>query len=168
MLAKGVCLFKCPSWRWWHMRMHWSKSIQLVYGGSVWLQRCLEELVRIYGQLLSILRVKKVLQSIFWWPFWPRIRIYSRSAPEESCSRVALETFRGQCQDAPNDDKWKQWPAARNKKISRCACIGTSNSRLRTYIHVRWDHGGYSLYCLFHYKMGSPCLCKIIVPAHIL
>lgn len=115
----------------------------------------------IYGQLLSILRVKKVLQSIFWWPFWPRIRIYSRSAPEESCSRVALETFRGQCQDAPNDDKWKQWPAARNKKISRCACIGTSNSRLRTYIHVCWDHGGILLILLVSLeKWGAPVSAK--------
>ena len=29
-------------------------------------------------------------------------------------------------------------------KISRCAWIGTS--RLHTYIHLCWDHAGYSLY----------------------
>lgn len=136
----------------------WQRMAAAMLGGIFWS----------VGNSFPYAESNKCLQSLFWWPFWPRIRIYSRSASEESCSTVALEKFRGQCQDAPNDDKWKQWPAARNKNFSRCACIGTCNTRLRTYIHVCWDHAGYSLYCLFHCKMGSPCLCKIAVPAHIL
>ena len=34
------------------------------------------------------------------------------------------------------------------RKFHDVQCIGTSNSRLRTYIHVRWDHGGILLILL--------------------
>lgn len=118
---------------------------------------------------------------------WFMVAAYGCS---ESCSRVALETFRGQCQDAPNDDKWKQlWdgylPALESvvagisqsqqlyetmqqviaaMKEGGCQTLAHPDFRMEVGSSRTWCEGNPSLYRPFSWQCPVTCGCLAANP----